>query len=63
MNYSRLAEAFSSEPVGYFPWRRVVVQRNGGLRRPLDDQRFAQIGLTVGQPVEQLVIYQHDWEE
>lgn len=61
--YLRFTEAFSSEPVGYFLWRRVKVQRNGSLWWALDEQRFVQIGLSIGQPVEQLVIYQHGCKE
>lgn len=62
MFHSRFTEALPSEPLGDLLGRRVVVERNGGLRRAMDDQRFVQIGLSVGQPLEQLVVHQHDWK-
>lgn len=60
--HSRFTEALPSEPLGDLLWRWVVVERNGGLRRAMDDQGFVQVGLSIGQPLEQLVVHQHDWK-
>lgn len=40
----------------------MVVQRHRGLRGARDDQRLVQVGLPVGQPLEQLVVHHHHWD-
>lgn len=37
----------------------MVVERDGCLRGAMDDQRLVQVGLPIGQPLEELVIHQH----
>lgn len=60
---SRFTEALPSQPVGHLLWRRVVVEWDGRLGGAMDDQRLVQVGLPIGQPLEELVIHHHGCQD